>query len=637
MDNLVPPILPQAAALVMCVLAASPVDAATTTLRNGDNLQAALNNAQPGDTILLEPGAVFTGNFVLPVKPGASFITVATAPDPRHPAAGARVSPLHAPALARIQSGNTMAALATAAGAQHWRLQLLEFPANRDGFGEIIQLGDGSSAQNQLSQVPYQIELDRVYIHGDPVKGQKRGIALNAASVSIRNSYIAEIKGVGIDTQAVGGWNGPGPFVLENNYLEAAGENFMLGGADPSIPNLVSENVIIRSNHFTRPMAWRNPVVPNVTGVAATPQAGGGLAAGTYTYEIIARVPVGGGAVARSAASAPVAATAPANGRIALTWTPVANASEYQVYGRSPFGVSQFWVVTAPSFTDSGVPGTLGTTPTGSGSGWTVKNLLELKNARNVVIEQNVFENHWAGAQAGYAIVFTPRNQNGHCTWCVVEDVSFRQNIVRNVASGINILGFDDIAPSRQTRGIRITQNLFAGITQTLGGNGWFLLMGNGPADITIDHNTIDADGTTISYVYGGVAGGILPVYGYTFNNNAARHSNYGINGSDVAFGNAIIAAFFPDGEVRGNWLQGGLASRYPAGNYFDDTFAAGFVALPSDYNARVGGPLWGRATDGTNIGADIATLWAAVSGVVQGTLQPSLSAPSNLRVVKSQ
>jgi hypothetical protein len=629
MDSLWAPTLPRTAALVIFVLAASPVDAATTTLRNGDNLQIALNNAQPGDTILLEPGAVFTGNFVLPVKTGATFITISTAPDARHPAAGARVSPLHAPALARIQSGNTMAALRTAAGSHHWRLRLIEFAANRDGFGEIIQLGDGSSAQNQLSQVPSQIELDQVYIHGDPVKGQKRGIALNAASVTIRNSYISDIKGVGMDTQAIGGWNGPGPFTIENNYLEAAGENFMLGGADPSIANLVTANVVIRRNQFSRPMTWRNAVVPTVTGLSATPQAGGSLAAGTYTYQIVARVPVGSGAVARSAASPAIAAAAPAGGLIVLGWTPVANATEYYVYGRS-----QYWIVTSPSFIDTGASGAPGAVPTGAGSSWTVKNLLELKNARGVVIEQNVFENHWAGAQAGYAIVFTPRNQNGSCTWCVVEDVTFHQNTVRNVSGGINILGYDDLAPSQQTRNIRITQNLF-GITQALGGNAWFLLMGNGPANITIDHNTIDADGTTISYVYGPPSGGILPVYGYTFTNNAARHSNYGINGSDVSFGNAIIAAFFPDGEVRGNWLQGGSASRYPAGNYFNGTFASAFVALPTDYTAAAGGPLWGMATDGTNIGADIPALTAAVNGVAVGTPQPSLPPPSNLRVVK--
>ena len=112
----------------------------------------------------------------------------------------------------------------------------LEFPSTKEGYGDIIQLGDGSSAQTDLAQVPYEIVLDRVYIHGDPIYGQKRGIALNARTVTIRNSYISDIKAVGVDTQAIGGWNGPGPFSIENNYLEASGEVVLLGGSDPAIP-----------------------------------------------------------------------------------------------------------------------------------------------------------------------------------------------------------------------------------------------------------------------------------------------------------------------------------------------------------------------------------------------------------------
>ena len=51
------------------------------------------------------------------------------------------------------------------------------------------------------------------------------------------------------------------------------------------------------------------------------------------------------------------------------------------------------------------------------GSKWQVKNAFELKNARRVLVEGNVFEHVWAGAQTGYAIVFTPRNQGGRAPY----------------------------------------------------------------------------------------------------------------------------------------------------------------------------------------------------------------------------
>lgn len=620
------------------LLLTSTATAATITVKAGDDLQAALHAAQPGDTLLLQAGATFTGNFVLPVKAGSAYITVRTSTaDDLLPGPTARIRPEHAPLLARIVSPNTMPALRTAAGAHHWRLLLLEFGANREGYSEIIQLGDGSSVQNQPAQVPYELELDRVYIHGDPLMGQKRGVALNARSVTIRNCHISDIKAVGMDTQAIGGWNGPGPFVIENNYLEAAGENVMFGGADPFIANLVSEDVTIRGNHFSRPMSWREPMVPTPVGLSGTASTGGALAAGTHSYRVVARRRIGGGVVARSTASTEISVTVAAGGVAHLTWTAVPDTLEYYVYGRSPAGVSQNWTATSNSFTDTGAAGRSGAAPASKGDLWTVKNLLELKNARRVRIERNLFENHWAGGQSGYSIVFTPRNQDGACSWCVVEDVTFEYNVVRNAAAGVNILGYDDIAPSQQTKNLRIRHNLFQ-LTTALGGSAWLLLVGNGPSDITVDHNTLDSNGTTVMYVYGAPSGGILPISRFQFTNNAARHRDYGMNGADAAFGNGVITAYFPEGTVRGNWLEGGYASRYPADNYFNGTFASAFVGADSgDYSAAPGGPLASRATDGTHIGADFAVLSQVITAALSGNSppRPALTPPGNLRRVK--
>ncbi len=86
-------------------------------------------------------------------------------------------------------------------------------------------------------------------------KGQKRGIALNSGSTTIRNSYISDIKAFGQESQAIAGWNGTGPYTIENNYLEAAGVNILFGGADPAIQELVPSDIIIRRNHITKNVA----------------------------------------------------------------------------------------------------------------------------------------------------------------------------------------------------------------------------------------------------------------------------------------------------------------------------------------------------------------------------------------------
>jgi hypothetical protein len=587
-------------------------------VRAGEDLQAALNAARPGDELRLAPDTTFSGNFVLPVTSGSSTITVrtdladSTLPGPRQ-----RITPATAARFARIVSPNSAAALRTAPGAHHWRLMFLEFQANRNGFGDIIQLGDGSNAQSDLSQVPYQLVLDRVYIHGDRVQGQKRGVALNARSVVIRNSHISDIKAVGIDTQAIGGWNGPGPFTIENNYLEASGEVFLLGGADPPIPNLVSEDVEIRYNHMTRPMAWREAIVSPPTSVSAVGTSGGSLPAGVYAYSVVARHPSGAGTIATSAASAEVTAVA-SSGAVRVSWQPVPDATEYQVYVRNPAGATEFWTVTATSFVHTTPTGGRAGTPPTTGTKWQIKNIFELKNARRVRVEYNVMENNWLAAQAGFAILFTPRNQDGKCTWCVVEQVDFSHNVVRNVASGFNISGYDNNYVSRQTNAIRIHDNYIYDVTTALGG-GWGFLLGEAPRDITIDRNTIVFDGTTLLYAFGGTGAAPRQITGFRYTNNASPHGLYGVNGAEASTGTLTFQMYFPSMVMTGNWISGGSSSRYPAGNRFEEPFQ---VPMPVG-NALLQGP-----------GANVRMLLAMADNVRKGLAVELPAPPTSVRVI---
>jgi PKD repeat protein len=620
-------------ALLACGVVSA--EAATIYVGEGGNLQEALDAAQPGDTILLQEGAEFVGNFVLPAKTGEGWIIVRTsAPDGVLPADGVRIHPAHAPLLARLRSSMLdTAVLRTAPGAHHWDIRFLEFGANPSGAGDIIQLGDGSSAQNALAMVPHDIVLNHVYVHGDPLVGQKRCIAINAAYVTITNSFVSECKSTTQDSQAIGGWNGPGPYRIENNYLEGAGENVMFGGADPAIPNLVATDIVFRRNHVSRPMAWRDPIIQAPQGVAATTEAGGSLPVGVYAYRVVARRFVGKDTMGTSLPSVEVTATATsdAGSAVRVTWNAVPDATEYRVYGRTAGLETIYWRVTTTEFLDTGTAGSSGTPPTRA-TVWAVKNLFELKNARNVTVEDNVFENHWAQAQAGSSIVLTPRNSNGACTWCVVENVWFDYNDVNNVAAGFNILGYDSPRVSQQTKNINIFENVVR-MNTALGGNAWFTLIGDEPRDVRIHHNTIDSKGTTVVYVYGGTSTAPRKVWGFEFVANAARHNQYGINGAFFSFGLNIISGFFPDARVETNYLAGAPASRYPAGTIVVVPFEDQFVNAPNgDYVVRDGSPLKGVAPVDTticglepdscnhrDIGADAATLLARIAGVRAG------------------
>lgn len=450
---------------VLAIVASAPAYAQTVHhVPAGGNLQAALNAAAPGDTITLEAGASYVGNYVLPKKSGDKFITIrSAAADSLLPSQGERISPADAAWLPKLRAPNTMSVLRTDPGAHHYRLRFLEIYSTVQGASTLLALGDGSSAQNALSLVPHSIEVDRVYIHGDPTYGAKRGIGLNSASTTIVNSYISEIKAAGQDSQAIGGWNGPGPYVIHNNYLEAAGENIMFGGSDPAIVDLVPSDITITHNHLAKPLSWR-------------------------------------------------------------------------------------------------------------GSTWTIKNLFELKSAQRVVIDRNLFENNWAAAQTGSAILLKSVNQDGKAPWSVVQDVTFTNNIVRNVSSAVNILGRDTHHVAIEANHITVRNNLFMNVSgSAFGGTGRLLLI-NGGSNITFDHNTVINDGASTVFADGN------PVHGFVFTNNVLLDNGLGIKASGYGEGIPTLAAFFPGASVSGNIIAKANASAYPADNVYPALAEVGFV-----------------------------------------------------------
>jgi hypothetical protein len=501
-----------------CVANAAPSGAATTLVPSGGSLQAALNAAQPGDTILLQAGATWTGTFTLPAKSGTATITVrSSAPDSALPAAGVRISPSYKSQLAKVVSDSRGGeAFKTAAAASNWRLMFLEiYPSASTSGANLVELGAAGTAQSTLASVPQHIVIDRCYLHGDASFGQRRGIALNSGDTQIINSYFSDFKGVQQDTQAIGGWNGPGPFLIENNYGEAAGENILFGGSDPNIPNLVPSNITIRGNLVSKPLAW----------------------------------------------------------------------------------VTQ---------------------------SWTVKNLIEFKNAANVLVEGNTIENNWAAGQQGYSVLFTPRNQYGTAPWSVVKNVTVRNNVIHHVAAAFNILGYDNLATSQQTENIVISNNLIYDVstayhTSTQVANGLIAVIGAGPKDVTFDHNTADNNGTTAISFYQGDTPTGYQVLGFVLTNNFLRDNKYGaVNGADSTAGIPTLTMYAPGADVRGNAIGTANPKVYPTGNDVMTIAAwlANFVGASSgDYQLVAGSPEANGGTDGKDVGVDFAALTAAMTG----------------------
>jgi hypothetical protein len=240
-----------------------PTRGKVIAVKAGGDLQAALDAARPGDVIELEAGATFTGNFILPTKPGSGWIHIRSSAHALLPRPGTRVSPAHARLMPRIESPNRAPAIRTAAAAHHYRVVGIEVTARGEtkstgpySDNNVVYL-ESEGGQTSPAQVPTDIVLDRCYVHGTATGSVRRGIAMNGARMAVIDSYLSDFHEVGADSQAISAWNGPGPFKIVNNHLEGAGENLMFGGADPSIPDLVPSDIEIRGNHLFKPLSWK--------------------------------------------------------------------------------------------------------------------------------------------------------------------------------------------------------------------------------------------------------------------------------------------------------------------------------------------------------------------------------------------
>ena len=490
----------------------------------GGDLQGALDRALPGDAILLAPGARFTGNFVLRNKnlpsPCSAWITVRT--DVTAPLLGQRTTPTIAAGYAKLVTTTVAPALRTEPKASCYRMSGLEIVLpviSAYNYG-LVSLGDGgnlSAGEKQVTMdmAPRNLVLDHLYVHGESGSNFTRCIALNSASTVIADSWISECHAKGFDSQAIEGWNGPGPYLIQNNYLAAAGENVMFGGGDPHILNLVPSDITIRGNHFYKNPAWK--------------------------------------------------------------------------------GV------------------------------WTIKNLLELKSARRLLIENNVFENNWIAAQTGMAIVFKSSNDGGDAPWQGTTDVMFRYNIVRNSPQGLLIAAHPETNPVVPVARVRVENNLFQNIGTFNGTSyGRMLIFLQDLHDVTIAHNTMihnyTGDGQmVIADASNGAARNIV-----LRDNVATKGGPYGaVLYSGARIGTASLTAFASSTWAFDRNVVIGLDPAYvpwhPQSSYYAPSIAAVGFTNPSggDYSLGSASPYRGKATDARDPGADFAGLRQRTNSVI--------------------
>ena len=251
-----------------------------------------------------------------------------------------------------------------------------------------------------------------------------------------------------------------------------------------------------------------------------------------------------------------------------------------------------------------------------------VKNLLELKNLSRALIEGNIFENNWASAQIGHALVFTVRNQGGNCPTCTVQDITFRNNIVRNAPTVLSILGTDYTYPSGYTGDLLFANNLFDHIdyaAYATSGSAHTIVITEGPKYVTFNRNTfINLSDGSGALVFGG--GGTTT--GFVFRGNLIRKQEYGILGDDTTPGISALNTYAPGWIFEQNGLAGSSSTHPPNNQYLTPASWEGqFVSYNGGNggNYRLRSPNAYSSAGNTAVGVDMDALLAATACTSSG------------------
>lgn len=451
----------------------------------GDNLQAAYDAALPGQRLLLDPAGVWP-SLVLRKKGVGGPIEVTT--DGAADLPGQQLT--SGAGLAKI-GGGPGPAISTDPGGGNAHLHNLELLPTTDTarFSTVVYLGTGM--EHDVADLAHTVTLRRIYSVVDWTKQtQRRFVRAECTDFALIDSYAAGYNyKTPDDAQAVIVTNSPGPFLFRNCYLEATGENFLMGGGDPQITNLVpgEAGTLIHRCKFFKPLIWKTAL-----------------------------------------------------------------------------------------------------------RGY-VKCNFELKNAKNVLVDECVFENCWTDAQTGRLILLTVRNQDNSAPWSTLNNIEIRNSrLVGAETESVLILGIDD---KPGVTSVRATGLKFSNVQFEKAPRGF--LLNRGADGVTLEHCTFaDIRGYFLSFEG-------TPTDHFSFVHNLARSGNYGVHSPTAGLGLPTLVAWAP-GYVWGvNAVEKSTNSttflKLPPGTTWINAGAITYDAAAGRYQPLING------ADGVPVGADLS------------------------------
>jgi len=98
--------------------------------------------------------------------------------------------------------------------------------------------------------------LDRLAVLGDPLKGQKRGVALNGTTALMAGCLVDDCWRDQMDAQAVATWDGGTHLTITDCALYGSGQSFLAGGSDPSSTDRTPDDILIEHCLLSKKREW---------------------------------------------------------------------------------------------------------------------------------------------------------------------------------------------------------------------------------------------------------------------------------------------------------------------------------------------------------------------------------------------
>jgi hypothetical protein len=617
--------------------------ASTIVVPPGGDLQAAINAAHYGDTIVLQAGATYEtpadfAPYTLPNKGnGTGFITI-TSSLPAPPD-GTRVTLANRASMPKLVVKKGSSFFEALHGAHHYRLSNL-WVTNKLGGTTTQLLGINSydivhpDPRDPQVDWPHDIVIDHCYFN--PVEWDlypeanlcssvNTAVGLAGINVTIRDNVMKGFgarygSGVGSDQPACGSTildgesvivgTAPGPMLIDNNEMENWFVAFFIGGGDPA--SMYGGTVL------------SNPM-PTLT--SATLSNVNGLSVGmNIAFEMASESPTHGGITVADGTITSISGNSVTFTRLVGLWGSTDN------YTALPDGVRPKTVSDAGGIAPCS-PNYLGSPSWCSGAYWggyvpsniTIthnyinkpqrwndyngsdgKGFFEIKLCDTCLIDGNVFN-----GKTGFTV--TVRNQGGRAPWSVIKNLTISNNLATQFSAGLYTLFKDNQQLSAESSNINLSNNLMYGDTgiDQYGGRA-NIFKGTYGSNVSITHNTILQSGRIMSYGNSADLAGIDELTNFAFMDNIVGWGTGGQVGYACFDGvldvctpgyvwtrNAMIGA--PTGPI---YAEQSLAS-FPAGNWNPATMGVVGFTNPAAGNYRLlsSSPYYRAASDGKDVG----------------------------------